>query len=98
MNILRLLHKFQVIPAMVPVPWLTGLDIPAQRSKQLPTFKLKIPSKVLAHKLTIQKNIVYITISLVPRPFSEGEEKGPGTHRLRMRPFVPRIWVHRIFP
>ena len=25
--------------------------------------------------------------SLIPRPFEEGEEKGPGTHRLRMRQF-----------
>ena len=36
------------------------------------------------------------TTSLVPRPLPPG--KGPGTHRLRMRCFVPRIWVHSIFP
>ena len=42
------------------------------------------------------QNIPWVTLyrdSLVPRPLPPG--KGPGTHRLRMRRFVPRLWVHR---
>ena len=39
------------------------------------------------------------THSLVPRPFEEGDEKGPGTHGQRMRQYLPesiRILCHCI--
>ena len=67
MNILRLLHKYHVIPAMVyiyhAVAWLTRLDIPERVWKQPPTI-YKYPLKYLLTNQLFRSIVVY-TINIL---------------------------------